>query len=69
MGLAIDDETLPLDEDWSYLFDAHMRFRCFQDHTTYDLREYGYSMSDMIEIVQGQAEGLHRSALAAEESK
>ena len=64
LGLAVDDVTLPLDEDWEYLGANDMRFRCFKDGKTYDLTEHKRAMNTALAIVQSLAEGQYRTTLA-----
>ena len=72
LGMAVkDDKTgkdfvVPLGGFWKELVSDVMRFGCFKDGSIYDLTEHGCGMEEALEIVVGQAQGVYRTALAAE---
>jgi hypothetical protein len=67
-GEDIDYERV-LPEDWEKVQPQLMYFHCFQDASRYDLRQHGYSMAEVIKIVEGQAWGKRRTALAEAEPR
>ena len=70
LGKGKDTEALfTLPETWEKLHIDIMYFHCFKDGSKYDLRDKRYSMDDVLEIVEGQAWGKYRTALADAENQ